>query len=136
LKNGVRVDKWLHAVRLFKTRSIATDACDGGKVRVNGVSVKPSRHILEGDMLTMRKGGITFSFKVLKLIDKRVGAPQAILCYEDLTPAEEKSKVLLPPAFYESGRRDKGEGRPTKKDRGDIDEHQTKEEWWENWEDE
>jgi ribosome-associated heat shock protein Hsp15 len=105
-------------------------------VRINGKPVKPSRHLLEGDLITMRKNGITFTFKVLKLIEKRVGAPIATLCYEDLTPPEEKTKALLPSAFYESGTRDKGEGRPTKKDRRDIIEHQSKEDWWEHWEEE
>jgi ribosome-associated heat shock protein Hsp15 len=137
LKNGVRIDKWLHAVRLFKTRTIATEACDGSKVSVNNTTVKPARHILEGDIITMKKGGITFTYKVLKLIEKRVGAPQAVLCYEDLTPAEEKNKVVLPPAFYLYGERDKGDGRPTKKDRRDIDDLQkAKEEWWDSWEEE
>jgi ribosome-associated heat shock protein Hsp15 len=137
MPDKVRIDKWLHAVRLYKSRTNATDACDGGKVKINGVAVKPSRLIEIGETIVLKKRSSTFTYKVLKLIEKRVGAPVAQLCYEDLTPIEEKQKQALPSAFIDFESRAKGEGRPTKKNRREIDFlKQATEHWWENWEEE
>ena len=120
----VRVDKWLWSVRIFKSRTIATDACKGGRVKVNGESVKPSFLLQKGDVVVIRKSGFDFQFKVIELIQKRVGAPIAATCYEDITPLEEKNKYQ---EWFVAGkaapeRRDRGTGRPTKKERREIDE--------------
>lgn len=133
----VRIDKWLHAVRLYKSRTNATDACDGGKVKVNGQAVKPSKPLEAGETIVLRKRSSTFTYKVIKIIEKRVSAAIAQTCYEDLTPEAEKLKTDLPSAFIDFGARNRGEGRPTKKDRRDIDHlSKTREDWWENWEEE
>lgn len=121
--NKVRVDKWLWSVRIFKSRTIATDACKGGKVKAGEVSLKPSHLVSEGDLITVKKNGFHFQFRVLTLIEKRVGAPIAATCYEDVTPAEEKNKYI---AWFEntaptSEKREKGAGRPTKKERREMD---------------
>ncbi len=125
----IRVDKWLHAVRIFKTRTPATEACDSGKVKINDATVKPARLISIGEKVTVRKGTINITLKVLKLIDKRVSATEAAKCYEDFTPTEEREKMKLPAAFHAFASRERGAGRPTKKDRRDID--QLNEAWWE-----
>jgi ribosome-associated heat shock protein Hsp15 len=132
----IRIDKWLHAVRLYKSRTNATDACDGGKVKVNGSAVKPSRLIALGEAIVLRKRSSTFTYVVVKIIEKRVSAVIAKNCYNDLTPEAEKLKIDLPSAFIDFGARDRGEGRPTKKDRREIDDlKKSREDWWENWED-
>jgi ribosome-associated heat shock protein Hsp15 len=119
----VRVDKWLWSVRIYKSRTIATDACKSGKVKVAGNSVKPSYQIAEGDVIAVKKEGFTFEFRALQLIEKRVGAPIAIGCYEDITPAAEKTKyeAWFLNATPTNEKRERGSGRPTKKDRRDID---------------
>ena len=114
-----RIDKWLWAVRIYNTRSLATEACAAGKVKINGESVKASYLLKPGQTIQLNKQGEKSTFKVIKIIEKRVGAPIAIACYEDLTPPEEKNKLLFPSVFYEV--RDKGSGRPTKRDRREID---------------
>lgn len=118
----VRIDKWLWSVRIFKSRTIATDACKEGKVKLNGISAKSSQLIQVGDQVEVKKEGFNMQYKVLNLIEKRVGAPIAQACYEDLTPAEELNKykdwfVGKAGAEY----REKGAGRPTKKERRVID---------------
>lgn len=119
----VRIDKWLWSVRIFKSRTLATDACKSGKVKIKGTSVKPS-YLLERDQLVeVRKNGFELQFKVIDLIQKRVSAPIAQECYEDLTPAEELNKYqdwFVGKAAAE--KRAKGAGRPTKKERRTIDE--------------
>lgn len=115
----IRIDKWLWAIRLYKTRSLATEACAAGKVKINGESVKASYLLKIGQTINVNKQGEKWCIKSVKLIDKRVGAPIAVTCYDDLTPPEEKNKLLFPAVFYEV--RDKGAGRPTKKDRREID---------------
>ena len=115
----IRIDKWLWAVRMYKTRSLATEACKSGKVKINGEAVKPSYDLTVGKIILINRQGEKWTIKALKLIDKRVGAPLAAECYEDLTPPEEKDKLKFPAFFYEV--RDKGTGRPTKKERREID---------------
>lgn len=122
----VRVDKWLWSVRIFKSRTLATNYCKTGRVTINGTKAKPSSMVSQGDRLVVDKNGYKFQFAVLKLLAKRVGAPIAVLAYNDLTPEEELNK-------YESwfvGKaqpevRDKGSGRPTKRDRRDLDIYKT-----------
>jgi len=118
--NFVRIDKWLWAVRICKTRAIAADLCKKHRVSIENQGVKPSREIRSGQIITVRKDNIDWQFKVLKCIEKRVGAKIAAECREDLTPQEQIDKLKM----IKSGwipRRAKGEGRPTKKDRRAID---------------
>ncbi len=108
------MDKFLWAVRLYKTRSLAAAACTGGKVHINGQAVKPSRPARPGEVITAVSGVITRTVKVLGVIDHRVGARLVPQYLEDLTPASEYNKPKdLPPPGY----RPKGSGRPTKRDR-------------------
>ena len=118
----VRVDKWLWSVRIFKSRTLATDACKSGKVKIEGIAIKPSYQVQRGETLEVRKNGFNLVFKVVDLIQKRVGAPIAQKCYEDLTPAEEMNKYndwFVGKAASEQ--RGRGAGRPTKRERRDLD---------------
>ena len=118
--NPVRIDKWLWAVRLFKTRSQATDACRGGKVKMDGHNVKPSREVNVGDVIEVQLGAIKKKVKVLQAVKNRVAAKLVPDLSEDLTPPEELEKLdMLRQLNYE--RREHGVGRPTKKDRREID---------------
>ncbi|MEO1434531.1 MAG: S4 domain-containing protein [Bacteroidota bacterium] len=118
----VRVDKWLWAVRIFKSRTLATDACKSNKVRVGETDVKPSYLLSRGETVQVKKNGFNLTFKVVDLLQKRVGAPIAQKCYEDLTPPEELNKFQ---DWYvgkgAAEKREKGTGRPTKRDRRTID---------------
>lgn len=110
-----RLDVWLWSVRLFKTRTMATEAVRGGHIRVNGKPVKPALQLKVGDRVTVRQPGWERQFEVRKLIVKRVGAPVAAECYIDHSP-ERPAHLSAPVA-----RRDRGAGRPTKRDRRAID---------------
>ncbi len=114
---STRVDKWLWAVRLYKTRSAATDACRAGHVRVNKVAAKPSTVVRPGDTVEARSAEREHVVEVTSLIEKRVGAPLASSCYVDHSPP--------PPSKEEAGQlnfvRDRGTGRPTKRDRRQLD---------------
>lgn len=116
----VRIDKWLWAVRIFKTRSIATDACKKGRVMINDVSVKPSRMIRVGETIQVKKPPITFSFKVLDLSEKRMGAKLVPQFMENVTPPEQYEILELNKisGFVD---RSRGTGRPTKKERRDLE---------------
>lgn len=116
----VRVDKWLWAVRVFKTRSIATEACKKGRVSIGGVTIKPSRTIRVGEVITVRKPPIEYSFRVLQLLASRVGAKRVAEFMENVTPQAQYELLELQ---HVSGfvDRAKGLGRPTKKDRRDLD---------------
>ena len=116
----MRVDKFLWSVRYFKTRSIATEACRQGKVRVNGTAVKPSRDVYPSDKVTVRKNQINYEIDVLDLPASRVGAKLVNLYIQDITPKEEFEKLELL-KYSRDYYRKKGTGRPTKKDRRDID---------------
>ncbi|MEO1624918.1 MAG: RNA-binding S4 domain-containing protein [Bacteroidota bacterium] len=122
MPSKVRVDKWLWSVRIFKSRTQATDACKSGKVKLDDLTLKPSANVEIGQILKVRKNGFNLKYKILKLIEKRVGAPIAQECYDNLTPEEELNKYndwfvgKAPPE-----RRERGAGRPTKRDRRDID---------------
>lgn len=115
-----RIDKYLWAIRVYKSRTDATDACKGGKVKLNGMDVKPSREIKAGDMLTARKGQVQFTFRVIEPIDKRQGAKFVPQYAENLTPPEELEKMRAPVETF-FFKRDRGTGRPTKKDRRQMD---------------
>ena len=116
----VRIDKYLWSIRVFKTRSEATDACKGGKIRVNGSDTKPSKMVKVGDTVVARKGAVTYTYKVLDLIDKRQG-PKLVPNYaENLTPPEELAKLRAPVETFFL-KRDRGAGRPTKKDRRQME---------------
>lgn len=118
----VRIDKWLWSVRIYKSRTISTSACKSGKVKIEGVPVKPAYSLEVGEVVEVRKNGFNLIYKVEKLIKKRVGAPIARECYEDLTPEEELNKYKNWFAGKASPeRREKGMGRPTKRERRDLD---------------
>ena len=112
----VRIDKYLWSIRVYKTRSEATTACNGGKVRLNGSDVKPSKSVKVGDVIVVRKGVVTYTYKVLDLIDKRQGAKLVSEFAENMTPQEELDKLRAPVETFFL-KRDRGAGRPTKKDR-------------------
>jgi ribosome-associated heat shock protein Hsp15 len=116
----VRVDKYLWAMRIYKTRSIATDACKCGRVKMNGIEVKPSRMFHVGDIFTVRKGPITYTYRVLQLWGNRLGAKMVPEYLQDITPKEQLELLELARYAAQSGR-DRGTGRPTKKDRRDIE---------------
>lgn len=123
----LRIDKYLWAIRIFKTRSMATEACKAGKVKLGGQNLKPSALVKIGDTYTVQKGIERKVIHVTGLLARRVDAKTAVQFYEDQTPPEEtyayKSTFHAPVL-----RRDRGAGRPTKKDRREIDE--LREDWW------
>lgn len=116
----VRIDKYLWAVRVFKTRTEAADACKGNRVKVNGSDVKPSRAVHAGDIIEIRKSALHFTYRVKKLTGNRVGAQLVPEYAENLTPQEELDKMKAPVETF-FVKRDRGAGRPTKKDRRTID---------------
>jgi ribosome-associated heat shock protein Hsp15 len=120
MESGVRIDKWLCAVRIYKTRTIATDECTKGRISIGGISVKPSRNLHVGDLIEIRKPPITYKFRVLQLAEKRMGAKLVPEFVEDLTPKEQFEILEMQRLVQWSGR-EKGAGRPTKKDRRDMD---------------
>lgn len=117
--NEVRIDKWMWAMRIFKTRTIATDACKKGRVLMGGVAVKPSRTIKEGDIINVRKQPVTYSFRVKALAQNRLGAKLVPEYMENITP---KSELDLLDVVRISGfiDRRKGLGRPTKREGRDL----------------
>ncbi|MDD7528247.1 MAG: RNA-binding S4 domain-containing protein [Bacteroidales bacterium] len=115
-----RVDKWLWAVRVFKTRSLAADACKKGRVLMQGVAVKPSRELKVGDVLQVRRNPIIYTFKVVALTQNRVGAKLVPQFMENVT-APDQLELLEVLKLDQSNRRAKGLGRPTKKERRDLD---------------
>lgn len=121
-----RIDKWLWAARIFKTRTIAAEACKKGKVSINGAQAKPSRMIKPGDVINVKKSPITYSFKVLQAIEKRVGAKLVPEIMENVTSPEQYELLEMSriSGFIDRAR---GTGRPTKKDRRSLDEFFTPE---------
>ncbi len=116
----VRIDKWMWAVRLFKTRSLAADACKKGKVQMSGTNVKASRNVKVGDVIQIKRPPIVYSFKVLALSENRMGAKLVPDFMENVTTADQLE--LLEMSRYSAfGVRDRGTGRPTKKDRRDLE---------------
>lgn len=120
MAEGTRIDKYLWAIRVFKTRTDATDACKGGKVRLNGNDVKPSRTVACGDIINVRKGAVLYSYKVVATIEKRVGAKLVPEYAENITPQDELDKLRHPVETFFL-KRDPGTGRPTKRDRRQME---------------
>ena len=119
-KHNTRIDKWLWAVRIFKTRAMATEACVGGKVKINDTAVKASRKIQAGDVIQVRKGVVKHLYCVLKIAEKRMGAKLVPDFLEDMTPKEELAK-LQSAQTQPIQTREKGQGRPTKRERRMMD---------------
>lgn len=119
-KSTVRIDKWLWSVRLFKTRAIASDVCKNNKILINNVVIKPSREVKIGDIVSVKRMPVIYTFKVLAPIKNRVGAKDVPLYMENITPPSELDKLTQNVTFHLQ--RDRGMGRPTKKDRREIDE--------------
>ena len=117
---SVRVDKWLWAVRVYKTRSMATEAVKKGRVFIEDMTVKASRVVKVGDVVKVRKSPVTYSYKVLQLAEKRMGAQLVRDFMEDVTPKEEL-EILEVQKNMGWFQREQGTGRPTKKDRRDLD---------------
>ena len=115
-----RIDKWLWAARIYKTRSIAADACKNGRITINGTNVKPSHVIKEGEVVSVRKPPVTYSFRVLKTIEQRVGAKLLPEIYENVTDPKQLELLEMSriSGFVDRAR---GTGRPTKKERRQID---------------
>ncbi len=118
----MRIDKYLWAIRVFKTRSLASEACSSAKIFIDNQAVKPSRNVNIGDIIQVKKTPVTYSYKVLQLLDKRVGAKLVETYAIDITPKEEIEKLDLMKMNAQAVR-DRGTGRPTKKDRRIIDKY-------------
>lgn len=118
--DSVRIDKYLWAIRVYKTRSDATEACNGNKVKIAGVNAKPSKAVKVGEVIEVRKGPAVLTYKVLALSENRMGAQLVPEYAQDLTPESELVKFHAPreTVFVQ---RDRGAGRPTKKDRRILD---------------
>ena len=121
MEEVARIDKWLWAARIFKTRSIAADACKNGRVTIEGVNVKPSRVVKADEVVAVRKPPITYSFRILKTIEQRVGAKLLPEIYENVTTPDQYELLEMNriSGFVDRAR---GTGRPTKKDRRAMDE--------------
>lgn len=115
-----RLDKWLWAARIFKTRTLASDACRNNRITINGVSAKPSRPVKVGDEIGVKKSPIVYTFRVKQAIEKRVGAKLLPEVYENIT-APEQYELLEMSKISGFVNRAKGTGRPTKKDRREME---------------
>jgi len=120
MKTEVRIDKWLWAVRLFKTRTLASEACKKGKVIIQNIQVKPSRNVKVGDVISIKRNPILFSFKVLALSENRMNAKLVSGFVENVTTPDQLELMELAKLAGQSGR-DRGAGRPTKKERRDLE---------------
>jgi ribosome-associated heat shock protein Hsp15 len=119
--SSARIDKWLWMVRIYKTRSLATEECKKGRVRLNDSEIKPSREICAGNIITVRKPPVTYSYVVKDIPKSRVGAKLVNEYLDNITPQEELDK-LTPGFMAFQGYRQRGTGRPTKKERRTLDE--------------
>jgi ribosome-associated heat shock protein Hsp15 len=120
-KEKLRIDKYLWSIRLFKTRTLAAAACDSGKVKFNGDNVKASRQVLLGDEFEIKTEQKRWKIKVTGLLSNRVQYADAIKNYEDITPPEELQRIAFQAASFHTGKRLSKVGRPTKKQRRDLD---------------
>ncbi len=120
-KEKLRLDKYLWAIRLFKTRSQAGDACDKGKVKMNGENVKASKNVSISDEYEVKTEFKRWRIKVIALLEKRVQYAEAIKYYVDITPAEELDRLQFQSSSFNTGKRQSKIGRPTKKERRDLD---------------
>ncbi len=118
----MRIDKYLWCIRIYKTRSLAIEACKKGHVRINSDSIKPSKLVYNGDKLTIRKDQINFEIEVLDIPKNRIGAKLVDIYRKDITPKEAFEKLELL-QYSKDYYRKKGTGRPTKKDRRELDEY-------------
>ena len=121
MNSEARIDKWLWAARVYKTRTLASDACKNGRITINGALAKPSRTVKVGDQVGVKKSPITYTFRVLQAIEKRVGAKLLPEVFENITPPEQYELLEMNriSGFIDRAR---GTGRPTKKDRRALDE--------------
>jgi ribosome-associated heat shock protein Hsp15 len=124
-KEKIRLDKYLWAIRLFKTRSQAGDACDKGKVKLNGDNVKAARNVSIGEEYEVKTEFKRWRIKVTGLLEKRVQYTEAVKYYTDITPAEELDKLQFQSSSFNTGKRQSKIGRPTKKERRDLDDFTT-----------
>jgi len=124
-KHTTRIDKWLWAVRKFKTRTMASEACAGGKIKIDGTAVKASRNIKQNDIIQMRGGVVKYYYKVRKIAEKRMDAKLVSDFLEDITPKEELVK-LKSSQKHSTQTRGKGQGRPTKRERRNMDKFRDK----------
>jgi ribosome-associated heat shock protein Hsp15 len=120
-KEKLRLDKYLWAIRLFKTRSISAAACESGKVKFDGGQAKPSKNVSIGDEYEVKTEAKRWRIKVTGLLEKRVAAPEAIKHYIDITPKEEIQRLQYQAASFHTGKRQSKIGRPTKKERRELD---------------
>jgi len=120
LKAEVRIDKWLWAVRIFKTRTLAAEACKKGKVLIAGIQVKPSRNVKVGDVIGIKRNPVLYSLKVVALAENRMNAKLVPEFMENVTTPDQLEMAELTRIAAQNNR-DRGTGRPTKKDRRDID---------------
>lgn len=120
MKIEVRIDKWLWAVRLFKTRTLAAEACKKGKIVIKDVQVKPSRNVKVGDVVSIKRNPFLFSFKVLALSENRMNAKLVVDFLQNVTTADQLEMIELAKLSGNMGR-DRGTGRPTKKERRDLE---------------
>ena len=120
-KEKLRLDKYLWSIRLFKTRTLAAAACDTGKVKFNGLQAKPSRNVQVGDEYEVKTEAKRWRIKVTGLLEKRVAHTEAIKYYIDITPAEELERLQYQSSSFHTGKRQSKIGRPTKKERRDLD---------------
>ena len=120
MNSEARIDKWLWAARIYKTRTLSSDACKNGRITINGALAKPSRTVKVGDLVGVKKSPITYSFRVLQTIEKRVGAKLLPEVFENVTPPEQYELLEMNriSGFVDRAR---GTGRPTKKDRRALD---------------
>jgi ribosome-associated heat shock protein Hsp15 len=118
----LRLDKYLWSIRLFKTRTLAAAACDSGKVKFNGLQAKAARNVSLGDEYEVKTEHKRWRIKVTGLIEKRVAAAEAVKHYLDITPEEEQLRLQYQAASFHTGKRQSKIGRPTKKERRDLDE--------------
>lgn len=120
MQDSARIDKWLWAARIFKTRSLAADACKNSRVTINGVSVKPSHVVKAGETVSVKKPPVVYSFRILKCIEQRVGAKLIPEIYENVTDPKQY-EILEMSRISGFVDRARGTGRPTKKDRRSLD---------------
>jgi ribosome-associated heat shock protein Hsp15 len=116
----VRIDKFLWSVRIYKTRSMASEACRKGRILINNIPVKPSRSVFKDEIIIVRKLPVIYVYRIIQPAVNRVSAKMAGNYIEDLTPEEEKKKLVIKHSVI-SGYREKGSGRPTKKERRNLD---------------
>ena len=120
-KEKIRLDKYLWSIRLYKTRTLAAAACDTGKVKFDGLQAKAARNVSIGDEYEVKTEAKRWRIKVTSLIEKRVAASEAVKHYIDITPEEELQRLQYQAASFHTGKRQSKIGRPTKKERRDLD---------------